>query len=204
MTYSTALRHRLIRLVKEARGGRKRPATTQPEGRGLPPYRATGDETKRLWGARAFPGSTFTRKDPPMITYDQIKQLAVEEGVSVTNLISLARQNAPFYCGSTGQVEKGRWFADLWQQFGYSDGVHLRRIHYRLVSQDPPVVKPDGRPYENTTNDWAYLLQASKAARYLNLVDPAAFVDRRNPDPHLVSSITKAPRCGDEGNCPAR
>ena len=47
------------------------------------------------------------------------------------------------------------------------------------------MVKPDGRPYENTTNDWAYLLQASKAARYLNLVDPAAFVDRRNPDPHI-------------------
>jgi len=47
------------------------------------------------------------------------------------------------------------------------------------------VVKPDGKPYENTTNDWAYLLQASKAARYLNLVDPAAFVDRRNPDPHI-------------------
>ena len=51
-----------------------------------------------------------------MITYDQIKQLAVEEGVPVTNLITLARQNDPFYCGSTGQVEKGRWFADLWQQ----------------------------------------------------------------------------------------
>jgi hypothetical protein len=70
--------------------------------------------------------------------------------------------------------------------FGYSDGVHLlRRIHYQLVFQDPPVVKPDGKPYENTTNDWAYLLQASKAARYLNLVDPAAFVDRRNPDLHI-------------------
>ena len=28
-------------------------------------------------------------------------------------------------------------------------------------------------------------MQASKAARYLNLVDPAAFVDRRNPGPHI-------------------
>jgi chromosome segregation ATPase len=27
-------------------------------------------------------------------------------------------------------------------------------------------MKPYGTPYENTTNDWAYLLQASKAARY--------------------------------------
>jgi hypothetical protein len=51
-----------------------------------------------------------------MITYDQIKQLAVEEGVSVTNLIALACQNDPFYFGSTGQVTAGQWFADLWQQ----------------------------------------------------------------------------------------
>jgi hypothetical protein len=51
-----------------------------------------------------------------MITYDQIKQLANEEGVPVADLIALARQNDPFYCGSTGQVEKGQWFADLWQQ----------------------------------------------------------------------------------------
>ena len=49
-----------------------------------------------------------------MITYDQIKQLAVEEGVRVTNLIALARQNDPYSCGSTGQVEKGRRFADWW------------------------------------------------------------------------------------------
>jgi len=51
-----------------------------------------------------------------MITYDQIKQLANEEGMPVADLIALARQNDPFYCGSNGQVEKGRWFADLWQQ----------------------------------------------------------------------------------------
>jgi len=120
-----------------------------------------------------------------MITYDQIKQLANEQGVPVADLIALARQNDPFYCGSTGQVKTGQWFAGLWQQFGYTDGIHLRRIHYQVVSQDPPVVKPNGKPYQNTTNDWAYLLQASKAARYLNLVDPAAFVDRRNPGPHI-------------------
>jgi hypothetical protein len=51
-----------------------------------------------------------------MITYDQIKQLANEQGMPVADLIALARQNDPFYCGSTGQVEKDRWFADLWQR----------------------------------------------------------------------------------------
>jgi hypothetical protein len=38
------------------------------------------------------------------------------------------------------------------------------------------------KPYENTDNCWALLSQASKAARYLGLVDAADFEDKRNPD----------------------
>ena len=53
-----------------------------------------------------------------MITYDQIKQLANEEGVPVADLIALARQNDPFYCGSQGQIKTGQWFANLWPKFG--------------------------------------------------------------------------------------
>ena len=40
-------------------------------------------------------------------------------------------------------------------------------------------------PYENTTNDWNYLCMAGKYARHLGLIDPTAFVDRRNPEPHI-------------------
>ena len=117
--------------------------------------------------------------------YNTIKRLARERGVKVTDLIALAPQNDPFYCGQEAQQQAARWFADLWRRFGYTGGVHIRRIHYQIVSQDPPVEKPNGKPYENTENDWGYLNLASKAARYLKLVDPAAFVDRRNPDPHV-------------------
>src|SRR2546430_12069918 len=35
---------------------------------------------------------------------------------------------------------------------------------------------------------WGILNLASKAARYLGLVDPAAFTDRRNPDPVVYRS----------------
>jgi hypothetical protein len=45
-----------------------------------------------------------------MITYDQIKQLANEEGVPVADLIALARQNDPFYCGSRGQRGAGSYY----------------------------------------------------------------------------------------------
>src|ERR1700674_1807953 len=45
-----------------------------------------------------------------------------------------------------------------------------------------------GKPYENTEECWGLLNLASKAARYLQLVNPAAFNDRRNPDPVVYAS----------------
>ena len=116
--------------------------------------------------------------------YNTIKELARQTGQTVKDLIALAPQNDPFYVGGTaGDLEKARWFAGQWQRFGYGTGVHLRRVHYQLVSQDPPVMKPNGLPYENTEADWDFLGMASKSARYLGLVNPGAFVDRRNPNP---------------------
>lgn len=120
------------------------------------------------------------------INYAVLKELARQQGCRVTDLIALAPQNDPFYCGSPGEVDKAQWFAELWRTFGYSTGVHLRRVHYQLISQPLPC-KADGQPYQNTENDWNYLLNAGKYARYLGLVDPNAFEDRRNPDPMVTA-----------------
>lgn len=114
--------------------------------------------------------------------YGTIKQYARQSGQRVTDLIALAPQNDPFYMGTPNDWAMAEWFAGLWRAFGYGAGVHLRRIHYQIVSQNPPVVLPNGLPYENTVECWDILNMASKAARYLQLVDPAAFVDRKNAE----------------------
>ncbi len=120
--------------------------------------------------------------DDGVLTYEQIKQLARETGQRVTDLIPLAPQNDPFYTGTPGDWALAEWFAGLWQAFRYTTKVHIRRVHYQIVSQNPPVVMPNGLPYENTEGCWNILNLASKAARYLQLVDPQSFVDRRNPE----------------------
>lgn len=120
-----------------------------------------------------------------MINYDIIKQLAQQQGITVADLCALAPQNDPFYTGRPSEIIAAEWFADLWQRFGYGRGVHLRRVHYQIVSQRPPATRPDGRPYENTESCWDYLNNASKWARYLGLVSPSAFVDRRNPEANI-------------------
>lgn len=119
--------------------------------------------------------------------YDSIKQLAKEHGAKIPDLLVLAQQNDPFYAGAPASVEAANWFADLWSKSGFVTGVHLRRVHYWLVTGGT-ARKPNGTPYENTKSDWAYLCSAGRYARYLGLVDPLAFVDRRNPAPHIFIS----------------
>ena len=122
------------------------------------------------------------------MNYEQIKQLARVTGQRVTDLIPLAPQNDPFYTGTPGDWALAEWFAGLWQLFNYQTKVHIRRVHYQIISQDPPVLLPNSKPYENTEECWSVLNLASKAARYLRLVDPGAFNDRRNPDALVYAS----------------
>lgn len=113
--------------------------------------------------------------------YDSIKTYATQHGLRVADLTALHPKNDPFYVGRPSDVRNAEWFAGLWKKFGYGAGVHLRRVHYALVSQPKPQ-RADGQPYENTINDWNFLCEAGKSARYLGLVDAEAFVDRRNPE----------------------
>lgn len=124
------------------------------------------------------------------MNYRIIKRLAKEtQGVTVKDLCALAPSNDPFYTGRPAEVNMAKWFHAQWRDLGFSSGVHLRRMHYALVSQDPPMARHDGRPYENTQRCWDYLCSAGKYARYLNLVSPDRFVDRRNPEAKISADL---------------
>ncbi len=121
--------------------------------------------------------------------YEDIKALAKLCGCNIPDLIVLARNNDPFFCGTLAHRRDAEWFVWCWNKLGYTGrtGVHLRAIHYRLVSQDPPPVMPDGSPYLNTLECWSYLGCASKTARHLRMVDVEAFEDHRNPRPLIYA-----------------
>lgn len=115
--------------------------------------------------------------------YESLKRLAKERGISVNLLIALNRNNDPFYVGTPQDWIDARWFAEQWNRLGYRYGVHIRRMHYAIVSASPAITMPSGIPYTNTEKCYEFLNLVSKKARYLELVDPAAFVDRRNEPP---------------------
>lgn len=117
--------------------------------------------------------------------YDSIKGLAAAKGLRVNDLLALAPQNDPFYVGTPTDIEMATWFAGIWQRAGYTSRVHLRRIHYWIVSQSPAVKMPNGLPYENTEKCWQYLVTTSKKARYLEFIQIADIVDNKNPQPNV-------------------
>ena len=126
-----------------------------------------------------------------MFDYASIKGLAKQIGRPTKDLVALSVVNDPFYAEVPHRHREGEWFAEIWHRFGFSEGVHIRRIHYVLVSQSEegqPLLKPDGKLYENTTNDSGLLNRASLSARYLDLIPLDALVDRRNDEPMIFTS----------------
>ena len=130
-----------------------------------------------------------------MLDYAAIKQLARQIGRPTKDLVALAVANDPFYAAVPHRHREGEWFAEIWHRFGFAEGVHIRRIHYVLVSQSDegqPLLKPDGKPYENMTNDSGLLNRASLSARYLDLIPLDALVDRRNDEPMIFTPEVNA------------
>ena len=124
-----------------------------------------------------------------MINYEAISALAKELDRPVGTLIALSPNNDPFYAGMPSRRADADWFAEVWERFGFGAGVHLRRIHYRLISTTAPLIMHTGVPYENTLECWARLMECSKSARNLRLVDPANFIDRRNSEAVLAELV---------------
>jgi len=113
--------------------------------------------------------------------YQELKDLAAAMGRPLASLIVLAKDNDPYLAGRPGRrLDGAQWFANLWERMNIPNGVHLRRLHYLLVST-PGTVMPNG----NTLKCWRGLLDATADARYLDLVPASDFVDRRASAPVL-------------------
>lgn len=103
----------------------------------------------------------------------------------------LSADNDPFFVGAPSHRTQAEWFMALWERFHFPRGVHLRRIHYFILSHE--VRLPDGQPYENRTSHFDALLDASRYARILRLVAADAFQDHRNPTPVVWGGARETP-----------
>jgi hypothetical protein len=127
-------------------------------------------------------------------TYEDIQALSAEAGIPARRLLAMSITNDPYYAGLPSREEWAKWFAGLWDKIGLPPGVHLRRIHYRLVSDPSPPLMPkdksrtSARAYANTDECWKKLQVAGRDARHLGLVAPGSFSDHRNGPPQINAS----------------
>src|SRR5512145_908004 len=77
--------------------------------------------------------------------YLHIKDLAKRLGRTIPSLLAISRTHDPFFMGSPAGLLHAQWFAELWQACGYQGrtGIHLRQMHYLVVSKFPGLVTAD-------------------------------------------------------------
>jgi hypothetical protein len=120
-----------------------------------------------------------------------IKALAKELHRPIGTLIALSPNNDPFHI-TGARIRAAEWIASHWGRLRFEGEVHVRRVHYKLLSfTDPPVLNVYGLPYENTDDQWAGLVDAVRDARYLGLLPHETIIDRKNNDPiiHLRGEV---------------
>src|SRR5215469_14529058 len=106
--------------------------------------------------------------------YDDLRALSEELGRPISTLYVLDSYNDPFYIGPRRE-EATQWFTDIYRDLVIPIGWHYRRIHYRMISQDPPLSFHLGGVYENTMECWSALNTAARDAVALGLIPLDAF-----------------------------
>ena len=106
--------------------------------------------------------------------------------VSFKDLTVLAPQNDPYRVDTPSGHRDARWFLkQLNRAIGDRETIHLRGLHYAIVAHGK-IRKPNGQPYRNTDEDWAWLQGfPAKAARWLGYVPFDRIRDNRN-DPPII------------------
>jgi hypothetical protein len=118
-------------------------------------------------------------------------------GLTFADLTVLGRDRDPFRLDTPAYHKIGHWLGEQFNRL-VPDGrtIHWRGFHYVLVSAGD-VVKPNGKPYENSHEDAEWLgATAAKAARWLGYIDMDRLTDQRTDEPVIfrVAAEQDAPQ----------
>jgi hypothetical protein len=130
-----------------------------------------------------------------------IKAAAAEQGCTLDDLTVMAQLHDPYRLDTPAHHRDSEWIVERIAIRDTAKGdpgglhkFHLRGLHYSIVKAGD-VIKPNGKVYENTYNDWDWLKTTLKGARWLGYVPFDRITDRRNPDPviHRFRSESREP-----------
>jgi hypothetical protein len=136
----------------------------------------------------AIPQTDAVPQGAALLRYDNIKKLAKELNRPASTLIALSPSNDPFSI-TPARHDGAHWFARIWKRFRLGPGTHVRRVHYKLISQAAPIKMSNGMPFKNTAECWEDMIGWSNDARYLDIVPAEDFIDRRNAKPLIYLPV---------------
>lgn len=113
-----------------------------------------------------------------------MKKAMEETGWGLGKLTVLSGTTDPYRLDIPPKQADAKWFADRFNELVEEDEtVHLRGLHYRIVSRKNVPRLPDGRVYKNDADSWDWLGFAAKYARMLGHVPFDRITDERNEAP---------------------
>jgi hypothetical protein len=109
------------------------------------------------------------------------------KGLKTHDLTVLSAQVDPFGRDTPANHRNAQWFKEQIDRFVGDENVHLRGLHYKCIGNVylPSGGISQGMPYINDRACWLFILDASKAARWLGYVPFSRIFDNRN-DPPLI------------------
>jgi hypothetical protein len=92
-------------------------------------------------------------------------------GLPLCDLMVLARQNDPFFFDTPAGHRDGLWLKAQFERLLDSTSItHWRGVHYVLVAAGD-VIKPNGKPYHNTSDDYLWLIEDAAKALLQPILD---------------------------------
>ena len=114
---------------------------------------------------------------------DRIEMAVAERGSSLGALTVMSGLTDPYRIDTPANRRDAEWLARAWDVCGARRPIHLRGLHYALVSTPELPAMPDGEPYRNTADCWIWLQSVANKARWLGAVRFEDIVDERNAAP---------------------
>ena len=125
---------------------------------------------------------------------DTIVNHAETHNLSLDSLTVMSAAVDPYRIDTPSNHRDSKWLAIALAASGARRPLHLRGLHYVLISGDP-VIKPDGEPYRNTDDAWIWLQAVAGKARWLKYIPFEDFVDERSNEPIIYTrTLRRAPK----------
>lgn len=125
---------------------------------------------------------------------DIIRRHCAAHKASLSAFTVMSGVTDPYRIDTPAHHRDAQWLADAWATAGARRPLHLRGLHYALVSLDPPIVKPDGDLYLNTDDCWTWLQAVGNRARWLGHIEFDDIVDERNAPPIVLTAPEPTPK----------